>query len=512
MRWRGMNSQDMKEATAAHTTEADGLEGAEWRQLRLHSSRTTRFSEEVCWWRFGFVTQENSLVKGTDPQTASWMGHMLDMKAIQCCVCILTSQMVLHVADTERRLYREIPLAVGKTLSDRAFYATGQFLVVLPQQACLLCYDYKNEALLRMSPRHGVVSATEFVAPEGPSRPVQCSGLLTGSETVVYFREGGTQLVLACCGSANAVPVTTRAVLNLPSSDDGMVTVEVLSSHTLLVGFESGKLAELTLSSTPKTDTMEPISGTLRTVSGDSALKEIDLKLTCATPTRSGVHVSDPAHASNRPRPVGTASPHTQLWSATSVYAAYSFSHIDSMDSKSRRDSICVRGYPRSCSVMDALKQAGGAGIGDPDNEQCATGQIWHNASNSVVNTLSCGSPLDASFGIVLLEVIQVHGGIRQIVLSSTPGAGGVLYHCFTICVWVTHLRWLTFCVSLLLYPSLRFFFVCVSQFVFSHSRWSGTRWQAIWGRSECQDTASNCWTTEGPQEASWDACMCSCL
>ena len=435
MQWRGMNAQDMKEASAAHTTEADGLEGAEWRQLRVHSSRTARFCEEDCWWRFGFVTQENSLVKGTDPQTASWMGQMLDMKAIQSCVCILTSQMVLHVADPERRLYREIPLAVGKTLSDRAFYATGQFLVVLPHLSCLLCYDYKNEALLRISPRDGIVAATEFVAPEGSSQPVQCSGLLTGSETVVYFRVGDTQLVLACCGSANTVPVTTRAVLSLPSSDDGMLTVEVLSSHTLLIGFESGKLAELTMSSTPNTDTMEPISVTLRTVSGYPALKEVSLKLTCAKPVRSGVHVSDPSQPSNRPLAVGTPSPHTQLWSAASVYAAYSFSHVDSMDLKFRKDPILVRGYPRSCSVMDALKQAGAAGIGDPDNEHCDTVQIWHNASHSVVNTVSCGSSLATSFGIVLLEAIQVHGGIRQIVLSSTPGAGGVLYHCFTIFV-----------------------------------------------------------------------------
>lgn len=57
--------------------------------------------------------------------------------------------MSLHVHDIERSLSREIPLAVGHTLQDRASYAQGEPLALLADEhganSRLVCYDYNNQ-------------------------------------------------------------------------------------------------------------------------------------------------------------------------------------------------------------------------------------------------------------------------------------------------------------------------------------------------------------------------------
>lgn len=74
MQWAGMTMEAVQEAAAgASLTEAAGQAGAEWCSLKVHSCRTAQFSEQELWFRFGYVTHDNTLVKGQDPQTAPWV-------------------------------------------------------------------------------------------------------------------------------------------------------------------------------------------------------------------------------------------------------------------------------------------------------------------------------------------------------------------------------------------------------------------------------------------------------
>ena len=121
------------------------------------SARTQRFSEEDIYWRLGMVTREGVLIKGIDPLQGSWMGKFLSMVAVDGCLCILTTQMELHVFSIENNLKREIPLNLRKSMDSRSEYAKGDVMVAIAARKMVVMYDKRMEVLVQCWPKDGRV-------------------------------------------------------------------------------------------------------------------------------------------------------------------------------------------------------------------------------------------------------------------------------------------------------------------------------------------------------------------
>ena len=64
------------------------------------------------WYRIGCVTREGVLIEGTDPMTGSWLGKMIGMQSSQGCICILSTMMVMYIADLKTKKMRKIPIMI----------------------------------------------------------------------------------------------------------------------------------------------------------------------------------------------------------------------------------------------------------------------------------------------------------------------------------------------------------------------------------------------------------------
>ena len=68
--WRGFDPEEAAE-DGRLGGEAQGDAGAEWKTCLFESARSECFSEEELWWRFGCVTGDGVVIKGTGQQIHS---------------------------------------------------------------------------------------------------------------------------------------------------------------------------------------------------------------------------------------------------------------------------------------------------------------------------------------------------------------------------------------------------------------------------------------------------------
>ncbi|CAK9066511.1 unnamed protein product [Durusdinium trenchii] len=139
----------------------------------------------------GSVTKEGVLIQGPNPLTGSWLGHLRSMAAVQGCLCILSSQMVLHVYDLKSQQSRKFSWGTSAVPGSGGVPAcSGASLVPEPLGGFLCTYDWHHEALLRLWPRQGRAEALRLMLPVGAS----CAGRLKELPVLVFF--GGQEVVL----------------------------------------------------------------------------------------------------------------------------------------------------------------------------------------------------------------------------------------------------------------------------------------------------------------------------
>ena len=147
---------------------------------------------------------EHKSAQGKDPITGSWFGELLGMEAAQGCLCILTSQMMLHVYDVHQEACRQISLAVGSSLRDRSAYAAGRPLLQVPDSkgGCVCAYDVRNALHLSIWPADGFVDSLRIRPPSSPGEHSQvlCAGLFADLPLAIYYADGGREILLVRCG------------------------------------------------------------------------------------------------------------------------------------------------------------------------------------------------------------------------------------------------------------------------------------------------------------------------
>ena len=101
--------------------ESKEIDEEEWLPIPFKSSRSAIFREEELSWYIGTMLPEGVLVKGV-PLKGSWLGNLLAVESVAGCVCVLTSQMDLHVHDLQGAVVRIMPLYFGSKAEWRSAY------------------------------------------------------------------------------------------------------------------------------------------------------------------------------------------------------------------------------------------------------------------------------------------------------------------------------------------------------------------------------------------------------
>ena len=158
------------------------------------------------------------------------------MASAQGCLCILSSQMALHVHDVHREACCEISLAAGSTLKDRASYAIGRSLLPVRDSkgGCVCTYDTRNAAHLSIWPADGVVYSLKVQPPSWPQEAkIVCAGLLADLPLAIYHAESGSELLLVRCGSFDSVAFAgvARLALDLHPGSTGSLSISMPMPH-----------------------------------------------------------------------------------------------------------------------------------------------------------------------------------------------------------------------------------------------------------------------------------------
>ena len=265
--YRGLSPEDCEALGGVGIEFTTGASGAEWEELQWHSSRSDWFTEEEMWYRIGCVTREGVLIEGTDPMRGSWLGDMIGMQSSQGCICILSTMMVMYVADPVAKRMRKIPISVGTGgLEHRAQYATSgkgrqdHALLKCKDIEPVVVYDHRNGALLKIWPKDGRVEAIHVQRPNGLKdrnglpleKDVICAGTLATAPVAVYFALNGQEIVLVSL-MVNALDSTTAVVRiqlgehSLPGATQvGLVAISPVSPTQLMVQCNDGSAVEMT--------------------------------------------------------------------------------------------------------------------------------------------------------------------------------------------------------------------------------------------------------------------------
>ena len=267
--YRGMSPEDAEAAGGVEGGVTEGSSGAEWTSLQWHSSRSENFTEEEMWYRIGCVTRGGVLIEGTDPMRGSWLGEMLGMQSSQGCVCVLSTMMVMYVADLSKKRCRKIPISVGEGgLENRARYAksnVGHALLRYGESSSkgetpVVVYDVHNGAVVKVWPRDGRVVSMSVQRPAGPVglaglagdeakrakgakgsggkiqrkddiAEVECAGTLSGMSIALYFTPGGSEIVMVALEKGESL----RIQVPLPETWNGIQSIVPMSSSRLLL-------------------------------------------------------------------------------------------------------------------------------------------------------------------------------------------------------------------------------------------------------------------------------------
>ena len=264
--YRGMSMEDAEASGGIGMDMTEGEQGAEWTELEWHSSRSDRFTEEEMWYRIGCVTREGVLIEGTDPMRGSWLGEMIGMQSSQGCVCVLSTMMVMYIADTTQKKARTIPIAVGPGgLENRAQYARGRHHALLradnSDDSPVVVYDHHNAALLRLWPRDGRMDAIFVERPKGqqnqhgkaPRRgdDVMCAGTLSNMPIAIYFAEHGNEIVLVSlvgeqhASNRSTIRINLHQKLSMPAENVGIISIAPFSPTQMMLQLDNGDTIEL---------------------------------------------------------------------------------------------------------------------------------------------------------------------------------------------------------------------------------------------------------------------------
>ncbi|CAE7558420.1 unnamed protein product [Symbiodinium sp. CCMP2456] len=410
-----------------------------WLPFKSKSSRSREFSEEDRWWALGFVTTDGVVIKGKDPITGSWLGALLGMASAQGCLCILSSQMALHVYDVHREAYCEISLAAGSTLKDRASYAIGCSLLPVRDSkgGCVCTYDTRNAAHLSIWPADGVVYSLKVQPPSSPQEAkIVCAGLLADLPLAIYHAESGSELLLVRCGSFDsASPGVARLALDLPAKM-GLLAVYVLSRERILLrcadSSETLQLYELVLPTGVAGNSENDVDAYLASLSSlgahlHFARWEPKLEPRFWSPVHPSElalqpHLAGLAHELSD-GDAGDVSMLSQVLLTEDTYCSFAVGlNVDVPG-----NAHPIMGYRRS-STLSELQDVVQASTSFQTSPRHFI-SCWHGASKSLVSVSwlsdSRGPVYSVDHGCVWLEVVDVaNGQMRRIVLGKVPGMG----------------------------------------------------------------------------------------
>ena len=473
MTWRGISPEDAEDQTGVNVSQTRGVSGAEWTRLEWHSARSVNFTEEDFWYRIGCVTKEGVLIEGTDPQQGAWLGNMIGVGAAQGCLCVLSTMMVLYVADISGKRCRKLPISVGpKGLENRAVYAGGDFALLCLPDLPLTVFDTKNHALIFVWPRDGIVSAVSLVPPSShlSSLPmsIRCAGTLASSPVAIYFATGGREMVL--CNLAGMKQKSSDSGVdilrvNLPSnlfgSTGGIIDITPLDERTVMIRSDISKSVELQFDVAPFWPHNSKLSSNLQpkytlryfSLSGDQVhmnwLSTVDDMLVhSGTDSLYGAFIGKlSSRDQNRLSVLGYKRPHSAFADMKNILSPTSRQKLSiSNEGRNRKDLDMGRhtfeeilsDKPRYLrKKLKQKKTASRASVDMASSNKHMESQVqkvsyWHASSHSLINAFADisspwmqASPINVAHGTILLEVIDLNSSqIRRILLRKTPGLG----------------------------------------------------------------------------------------
>ena len=406
VKWRGISPEDADASTEhIQRVQLEGKSGAEWKPFEMFSARSQRFSEEQEWWRIGMVTREGITIKGVDPLQGSWLGDFQALASVQGCVCVLTSQMELLVYDVQRRVYRELNLAVGEYYNSRSVYAQGSAMIRSVSRDSLVIVDVRNSLVIRIQPLFGRLKIhqlhLQLCDSLDEAKFVHCSGMLPSLDIMVLFKRHQSEVYLVQCdgegGSASHVRIHPAVTL---------VDVRIVASDALLLYCEDGAIHAMKLISNGDIGSARNLIHGMR-----FEMYRVDVVIR---------RRNTPEHfyaLATRPAPESPI----HLIGNEDTYAMFS----EQLDSSPSTLKLRYWGYGRSQSRPEMLGELAGGSVSPETHEECQS--CVHRKTGSLVNVTTCptSSPLNVDHGIAVVEVVDIaQGKCRTIALSKTPGYG----------------------------------------------------------------------------------------
>ncbi|CAK9008099.1 unnamed protein product, partial [Durusdinium trenchii] len=342
------------------------------------------------------------------------------MAAVQGCLCILSSQMVLHVYDLKSQQSRKFSWGTSAVPGSGGVPAcSGASLVPEPLGGFLCTYDWHHEALLRLWPRQGRAEALRLMLPVGAS----CAGRLKELPVLVFF--GGQEVVLVATEGVQ--------VARLRVSTGEIEDMMELSVKRLLL--RCGEVFwELQLGSLQPTSAsdffhqlhqlrslqLHPVTWTSSTSPPRAPLAPPSLREALGPWSASEAPLPELPELAELGRfgTLSTATSHVMAAPKTSFA-------LLAVGLNLNLPSTPIWEYPRLEAPAQLLAQLTGEEVNMELTHKMV--HCWHHASQSLISIFSIpgSSPLRARFGMVLLEALDLSSGhLRRLVLGKVPGLG----------------------------------------------------------------------------------------